>query len=102
MATFPTFNNFQIISTIRSDAALLYSTENARVNFPINGDNPGSTNQFYMLRLHQGRMINAASAFRWNISPLLGRKAFLELVDMLHDHLRSKYADVTYPDPLMV
>lgn len=98
----PTINNFLIISTIRSDAILLGSQQNTRVNATINSTLARSPIQFYMLSYHRDRMLASAKAFGWDTSPLEGPQAFKLLLNMLHDHLHSKFNGRTYIAPLMV
>ena len=102
MDTSPTSGDFNIISTIRSDAILLYSHENTWINSTIMDTSATSPVQFYMLSYHRDRMLDSAQAFGRDTSPLEGPKAFKELLGMLHDHLHSKYNDRTYTAPLTV
>ena len=97
-----TSDNFDIISTIRSDAELLYSQENTSINTIVKSTLGASPVQFYMLSYHQERMLASAKAFGWDTSLLEGPKAFKELLDMLHDYLQSEHNDRTYAAPLMV
>lgn len=102
MDTSLTSDNFNIISTIRSDAILLHSQENTRLNATINSTISSSPVQFYMLGYHRDRMLASAKAFDWDTSPLEGPKAFKMLLKMLHSHLRSKYGHQTHAAPLML
>ena len=95
-------DDFDIISTIRSDATLLYSQENTSINIIVESTLAASPVQFYMLSYHQARMLASAKAFGWDTSLLEGPEAFKELLDMLHDHLQSEHNDRTYAAPLMV
>lgn len=98
----PTSDTFDIISTIRSDAILLHSEENTRVNATIKCTLARSPVQFYMLSYHRDRMLASAKAFGWDTSLLEGPEAFKGLLDMLYEHLQKKYNSWTYAAPLMV
>lgn len=102
MDTSPPSDEFEIISTLRSDEILLYSRENTLVNATIPGTLARSPVQFYMLSYHRDRMMASAAAFGWDTSPLEGPKGFSDLLHMLHDHLKSEYNDQNYTAPLMV
>ena len=93
---------FDITSAIRSDVALLYSSENTRVNATMKGTLAREPCQFYMLNYHRERMLDAAKAFYRDTSPLEGPEAFEELIQMLHDHLERELCDRFYPAPLKV
>ena len=94
--------DFNIISTIRSDAILGYSSENSWLDPPINGAPARSPAQFYMLSYHRDRMLDAAEAFGRDTSPLEGPKGLIELSEKLHDHLEREYNDRNFPAPLKV
>ena len=98
----PASDDFSIISTIRSDEILLKSLENTLVNSKINSTLARSPVQFYMLSLHQRRMLASAKAFGWDASPLEGPGGFTKLLDLLHEHLEKVHNDRTYTAPLMV
>ncbi|CAD6567152.1 MAG: hypothetical protein ASARMPRED_000516 [Alectoria sarmentosa] len=98
----PTSDTFDIISTIRSDAILLHSEENTRVNATINCTLARSPVQFYMLSYHRDRMLASAKAFGWDTSLLEGPKAFEGLLDMLYEHLQKNYNSRTFAAPLMI
>ena len=95
MNTAPLGPDFAIISTIRSDEALLQSENNTRINAE-------SPTQFYMLRYHRDRMLAAAKAFCCDTSPLEGTEGLTKLMDLLHDHLEKKFHDRNHGSPLMV
>lgn len=102
MANHPSSVDFDIISTVRSDASLLYSHQNTWVNAAISGTLARSPLQFYMLGYHRDRMLHAAEAFGWDPTSLEGPQAFKKLLEMLHDHLEREYNDRTYAAPLKV
>ena len=74
--------DFDITSAIRSDVVLLCSRENTSVNATVNGTLAREPVQFYMLKYHRDRMLDAAKAFRWDTSPLEGTEAFEELIQV--------------------
>lgn len=98
----PISDEFEIISSVRSDGTLVYSQENTLVNATMASTLARSPTQFYMLNYHRERMLIAAEAFGWNSSPLEGPKAFTKLQQMLHDHLGREYNDKNYAAPLKV
>lgn len=100
MDTPPMPNDFNIISTIRSDEILLHSYENTWVNPTISGTSTKSPVQFYMLGYHRDRLLASAEAFGWDTSPLEGPEAFQKLLGVLHDHLERKHNDRSYAAPL--
>ena len=100
----PTYDGFDIISTIRSDAILYQSPENIRVNAHARSNATGDAQQFYMLSYHQERMLASAKAFGWDTTSKLleGPEGFDRLLMLLHDHLELTYNNRRYPAPLMV
>ena len=87
----PHQDNFEITTSIRSDGLLVDSLLPS-----LSGLEKGS---FYMLRLHQERMLTALSTFKW---PQVARDALLNLREHLVDHLKQKYDDPCYGVPLKV
>lgn len=98
----PSSGVFEIFSSIRSDGILPHSQLNTSVNASIEGSLSREPVQFFMLKYHRDRMLNAATAFHWDTSPLEGSKAFAELLNILHDHLEREYGDRNYGAPLKV
>ena len=97
----PINNAFDIISTIRYDPLLIHTEENTRVNATINSTLAEIPTPFYMPSYHRDRMLASAKAFGWNASPLEGPEGFEKFLDLLQDHLESRYIDRNYT-PLMV
>lgn len=87
----PIQDNFDITTSIRSDGLLL---DNLLPVLPRLGEGP-----FYMLCLHQERMLTALSKFKW---PKVARDALSNLHRDLVDHLKQKYGDPSYDVPLKV
>lgn len=91
--------NFQIFTSLRSDALLLKCLENNKYSFK-----PPMPSQFYMLSYHRDRMLAAAQAFDWERVAhfLSGDNGLAELDSQIHEHLLSAYGDRNYPKPLKV
>ena len=110
----PPIDTFEIISTIRSDGNLLHSEENTLTNVIMTSKTGNFPIQFYMLSYHQERLLATAKAFGWKTTfrtkalgsnttaPLEGLEAFAKLKQLLHIHLREKYAEWNFSAPLMV
>ena len=87
----PNQYNFEITTSIRSDGLL---AEDLLSFVPRLGKGP-----FYMLRLHQERMLTALSTFNW---PKVSKDALSNLHKDLVDHLKQRYDDTCYGVPLKV
>ena len=87
----PIQDNFEITTSIRSDGLLV---DNLLSLLPRLGKGP-----FYMLCLHQERMLTALSTFNW---PKVARDALSNLHEDLVDHLKQRYDDPCYGVPLKV
>ena len=91
-------NQFDIISTVRSDEILLTSQTNITVNRGFQTSNiVNSPLQFYMLGYHIDRMLASAKAFGWDASRLEEPQALDRLVTTLYDHIESNYGNRHYP-----
>lgn len=87
----PIQDNFEITTSIRSDELLVDDPSSL---LPRLGKGP-----FYMLCLHQQRMLTALSIFNW---PKVARDALSNLHKALVDHLKQRYDDPCYGVPLKV
>ena len=85
--------DFKIITTIRSDGLL--ENPPTTVSLP-----PGfKPSRFYMPQLHRDRMLAAAEAFNWPQNP---NEVISNLEGFLSAHLKCKYKDSHYANPLKV
>ena len=91
--------NPQILTSIRSDGLFLYCESDAT----ISGDER-THSQFYMLSHHRDRMLAATKEFGWKIAAveLDGLEGLSRFQHRLQSHLREKYNESTYPNPLRV
>ena len=87
----PIQDDFDITTSIRSDGLL---PDNLLPFLPRLGEGP-----FYMLCLHQERMLTALSKFKW---PKVARDALSNFHKDLVDHLKQNYGDPRYNVPLKV
>lgn len=87
----PSQDTFDITTSIRSDGLL---SDNHLPFLASLGEGP-----FYMLCLHQERMLTALSKFEW---PKVARDALSNLHKDLVDHLKKTYGDPYHGVPLKV
>lgn len=86
-----------VTTSLRSDRILLDSRENTKFsayeNIPC---------QFYMLRLHQERLLLAAEAFKHPCDHLRGERGLRHLDSILHTYLATRHGHPEFGDPLKV
>ena len=90
-------NDICIITSIRSDGALLDCEQNNV--FSLNGFSPS---QFYMFSYHRDRMLATARELQWTqaIEVLDGDDGLHNLMDVLHGALGAHLQDPRYSKPM--
>ena len=88
-----TSTDFMIFTSIRSDGIL------RSINEQSSNDPDEGLSQFYMLKLHQERLLTAMSAFEW---PQEAQGEILNLKKHLLAHLASAYGNTSDAQPLKI
>lgn len=91
---------FDIMTSVRADSVLVLSSKNTLLSF----DDPIGPSQFYMLRYHRDRMLEAAKELDWTetYKDLAGSRGLSYLKGVLQDYLATLSDGANHPRPLKV